>query len=1159
MLRSKVNLLNLILIIGAASASLFGQSYQGAIRGIVTDPQGASISTAKITLLNDATGLSRNTLTNASGEYAFNTLDPATYTLTAETPSFKKFERKNVIVATQELVTVDVHLEVGNVTDVVEVTAETPLVENSSASNGQVLDTQKMTDLPNLGRNPFLLSKLANNVTPVGDPRFNRFQDQSGSSQISIGGGPVRGNNYLVDGVPITDSENRAVIIPSIEATQEMKLQYGTYDAQMGRTGGGVFNTLMKSGTNEFHGALFGYTRQSDWLANNFFYNAAGKARPDTPYYTWGGSFGGPVWIPKVYNGKNKTFFWITTESYRQKSPLSDSYAVPTALEKTGDFSQSTVKIYDPSTSRACVASDNCPAGVSTIRSQFPGNVIPASRINPVGAAILSYMPLPSRAGGTDSLNYAGFDTLTDRADEYTAKLDQEIRQWWRVSGSYMHYKSREPGGNTLGTLPGASSNGPYLLFRKVDSTVFNSIMTPTPTTVVSIRLGFNRFPNFTEGQSYAAGFNPTTLGLPASYVNGLQARYFPEIDFLNGPNLSNVSPTNTVFYSKNALTSVSKAIGRHSITAGFDFRAIHTDTSALSTSAGLFAFNGVFTRQYPTLATAGTGADFADALLGAPSSGSVSTTTKLFFVENYYAGYIHDDFRVSSKLTLNLGLRYEYETGLSEQNNHLVVGFNQGAANPLQANVTGIKVPGVVEYAGVGGNANACCKAQTTKWGPRVGAAYQLTPKTILRSGFGVFYAPIRFADDASLALGYTQTTTYVASNNGNSTPANSLSNPFPGGVLQPVGNSLGALAGIGSSFNYLDQNRTSGLVYQYSLDIQQELPFHIGMEIGYFGSDSHHLQPASTGAGNMNINQVPTAYLPTLASLPSSVANPFYNNGGTGVIGSATVSPIQLLKPFPEYSTINVQTNPSHARYDSLIFKAAKRFSSGVTFLSTFTWSRNMDNEFGTGNFLSGSVTTPQNYYNLQGEYSLAINDTPLRYTTTASYDLPFGTGKKYLNGNKWLDYAVGGWQVNLTTIYQTGFPLTVYQQNLNSTIGTGAQRPNATGTSPDVSGSVESRLNGYINPAAFSQAPAYTFGNVARTIPYRGPGMKNWDSSLFKNFKIWERVTGQFRLEALNTFNSPQFSNPNTQFGTAAFGKITYQANFPRLVQLGVRFFF
>ncbi len=1141
---------------------LTAQSYLGGIRGLVQDTGSAVIANAKVTLTNEATQVTRATVTNAQGEYVFSQLDPATYSVAVEAPGFKSAERKGIIVATQQVVSADFKMEIGQVTTSIEVNEEAPLIETTNASNGQVLDTQKMTDLPNLGRNPFLLSKLSVNVVPAGDPRFNRFQDQSGSSQISIAGGPIRGNNYLIDGIPITDSINRAVIIPSIEATSEMKLQTGTYDASMGRTGGGVFNTLLKSGSNELHGSLFGYTRQTDWVANNFFYNASGRARPTTQYYNWGASVGGPVVIPKVYNGKNKTFFWVATESYRQMSPLADQYALPTALEKAGNYSQSSAAIYDPLTSHPCTAADNCPSGVTVARSPFPGNIIPSSRINPVGAAILGYLPNPQLASKTDAYNFTGTDTLHDRADEYTAKADHSITDWWKLSASYMHYKSREPGGNTLGSLPGGSSNGPYLLFRKVDATAVNSIMTINPTTVLTLRYGFNRFPNFSEGISY--GFNPATLGFPASYVNALQASYFPTISLLNN-SISSVSPSISVFHSNNFGAALSKYVGKHNLTAGFDYRLINTDFTSLSSAAGSFSFNGVFTRQFPAQ-TNSTGADFADLLLGFPASGSVSTTTKLYDFVRYYAGYVQDDYRITEKLTINIGLRYEYETGVAEQYNHLVTGFNRTALNPIAAGVTGVLPLGVLQYAGVNGAPTACCNPSKTKFGPRFGFAYQITPKTVFRGGWGIFYAPTIFSTDASIAPGYTQTTTYVASNDGNATPANSLSNPFPNGILQPVGNSLGALTALGSSFNYLDQNRTQGIVRQFSADLQRELPFGVVVEVGYIGSRSSQLQPSPTGNGNMNINQVPSNYLSMGSALAAPVANPFYGHGGTGVIGAAKVSQAQLLMPYPEYGAIGAVTNPSSAQYDALDVKVQKRYSSGFTFLSTLTWSRSYDNEFGAGgsnafNGFAGSTppAQPQNYYNLPAEWALSSVDTPLRFTTSFTYDLPFGKGKKYLNGSKWLDYAVGGWHINNVMIYQTGFPLFIFQQNLNSVIGTGEMRPNATGISPAMPGSVEQRIYGYFNPAAFSQAPAYTFGNVSRSIPYYGPGMKNWDSSLFKDFTIYERVKGQFRLETLNTFNSPQFANPNTQFGTASFGRITYQANLPRQLQLGVRFMF
>jgi hypothetical protein len=516
----------------------------------------------------------------------------------------------------------------------------------------------------------------------------------------------------------------------------------------------------------------------------------------------------------------------------------------------------------------------------------------------------------------------------------------------------------------------------------------------------------------------------------------------------------------------------------------------------------------------------------------------------------------------------VNLGIRYEYETGLAENRNNLVVGFNQTALNPLATNVTGVTPLGTLQYAGVAGSPASCCSPPVTKFGPRVGVAYQLNDKTTLRSGWGMFYAPTIFSTDASVAPGYTQSTPYVASNDGNATPANSLSNPFPNGILQPVGHALGALTAIGSTFNYLDQNRTAGRVQQFSVDIQRQLPGGIALEVGYIGSRSSRLQPSPTGNGNMNINQVPANYLSMGSKLNAAVPNPFYGHGGTGVIGNATVAQAQLLMPFPEYSTIGEVTNPSSARYDSMVITAQKRLSAGITFLSTLTWSKNMDNEFGNGasnafNGFSGPspAAQPQDYYNLQNEWSLASVNTPLRFTGGWSYYLPFGKGKRLLNQNKPLDYLLGGWAVNGTTVYQMGFPLFVFQQNLNSVIGTGEQRPNATGISPAIPGSVEQRLGGYINPSAFSQAPAFTFGNLARSLPYRGPGMANWDLSVFKDFAMFERVKAEFRAEALNAMNTPLFSNPNTQFApnSSSFGKITYQANLPRQVQLGVYFHF
>ncbi len=334
----------------------------------------------------------------------------------------------------------------------------------------------------------------------------------------------------------------------------------------------------------------------------------------------------------------------------------------------------------------------------------------------------------------------------------------------------------------------------------------------------------------------------------------------------------------------------------------------------------------------------------------------------------------------------------------------------------------------------------------------------------------------------------------------------------------------------------------------------------------MGYVGARSHDLQAAPTSAAPiMNINQLDPKYLSLGSALNTPTPNPFSGHGGTGAIAAANIAQSQLLLPFPEYTTIGAITNPSSAQYDSLVGKLQKRLSGGLTFLATFTFSKNMDNEFGSGGsnslngFSSSPPSQPQNVYNLDGEWALAAVNTPFRFTGTWIYNLPFGKGKPYLSGNRVLDYVVGGWQINGTVVLQSGFPLFIYQQNLNSGIGAGAQRPNATGVSPTVSGSVEDRVNGYINPAAFSLAPQYTFGNLSRSIPYRGPGQANWDASLFKNVMVRERFNAQFRFEALNVFNTPLFANPNTQFGTASLGKLSYQANLPRQLQLGLRFSF
>ncbi len=1131
-----------LLAASMACMGLHAQSFYGTLRGTVIDQNGGVLAGSKITLINEGTREQRATLSGSNGEFVFNDLVPATYSLVSESAGFKKFERKNIIVGTQQQVSVDVKLELGQVTESVQVTEEIPMVETSTASQGQVLDNQKITELPNLGRNPFMLSKLVQNVTPVGNPAYNRMEDQSGSSQISIAGGPVRGNNYLIDGVPITDSNNRAIIIPSIEAVQEVKIQANTYDAEMARTGGGMFNTLMRSGTNSYHGSAYGHLRRTGWDANSFFNNAGGLPITDQPNDTWGASFGGPISIPHIYNGKNKTFFYLAYEHYDDIQSSSSLFAAPTAAEKLGDFSHSfnpngtLLTIYDPNNV------------VNGVRQAFPGNIIPANRLNPVGLAIAaSYQPpltAPAYFGAND-LPAPG--RLPCRAAQYTGKIDEDFTSWWRASISYLRYYSLEPG-NT--EFPTASSPNSWRLLRRVDTTQINNLFTLNPTTVLAVRYGFNRFPNFSYDASQ--GYNLASLGFSPSFVSQVPAALsqFPPIT-TNSFYALGVQDNNSYFdlASNNFSASVSKYMGRHSLKAGFDYRKIKMVGNDANDAAGNYSFNGIFTKSTPTSSGVG-GADLADLLLGYPSSGNIYTSTKLSEFINYYGGYVQDDFRFSSKLTLNAGLRWEHETGVQEVNNGIVVNFDGTATNPLGSK-------GVVNFAGNG--RTAAGNPYSSKWGPRFGFAYQMNSKTVVRGGYGIFFAP-QFGQGSPIAtVGYNQTTSYIASTNNFQTSIGSLTNPWPQGISQPVGNTLGPLTGIGSSFNLVDPNARSPYVQQFSFDIQRELPFNIATEIGYVGSKSSHM---TLGASTINENALNPALLSLGSVLTQSVANPYFGHGGTGVIGTSTVQQSQLLLPYPTFNAVNkIFSDNNKALYHSLVLKAQKRFSHGMTFLSTFTWSRNRDESGGgPGNTLNSGAQRPQNPYDLAAEYSFSNVDTPFRWSTAISYELPFGKGKAFANNGGVLDWVIGGWSINTVSIFQTGFPLQISQAtNFNSAFGYASQRPNATGVSPITSGSLEERLNNYINPAAFSTAPQFTFGNVSRTIDMRGPGQVNWDISVFKNFVIKEVLKAQFRCEALNAMNTPLFYGPNVSYGSSSFGKITSQANFSRQLQLALRFSF
>jgi hypothetical protein len=1141
--------------------NLYAQSATGGLRGTVRDSSSGVIAGANVTLVDEATSVETATVSNSAGLYSFPVVQPATYRLVIEATGFKKYSRSGLVISTQETPTADVALELGNVSDVVNVTSEVPLVETTNASTGQLISSDQLEDLPNMGRSPFNEAvKLAQNIVPGGDPKYNRMEDQTGSSQISIGGGPVQGNNYILDGISVSNTLNYAVIIPTVEAVGEVKVQINTYDAEIGRSGGGTFNVLLKSGTNQLHGTLLGNMWIQSLLANNFFNNAAGRSasgspvRPiaSQPYWNYAGSFSGPIVVPKLYNGKNKTFFLVAWEAYKQRQAVTSQLSVPTALEKAGNFSQSLAQkggpqiIYDP-------LSTVLNADGSYTRTPFVNNIIPQARLNPVGLALASYYPAPGVApsyyGAPD---FTGSASPKARGRQFASKLDQEIKPWWRFGLSYLHYTSTEPlnayfGADNLGTPQQTT------FLRTVDATQANTTLTPTPTTVVYIRWGFNRFPQRTYAIT-SEGMDMTKLGFSPSLISQLPYIAFPAITMGDVSSYGGTANTVKVWYSRSFSASVSKSVGRHTIKSGFDFRTLHID-GATGVTSGAYTFSQSFSSQTPASTVAGTGASLASMLLGYPSAGSVVTSSHLADFVDYYGAFVQDDFRLNSKLTINAGLRFEHESGIQSLNNGLVTGFDENAVNPAQSLVNGITTKGVILFKGLNGAPNEATSPQAVKWAPRVGFAYALDQKTTVRGGYGLFWLPFTF--DLYAPIGFSNSTQYVASNDGNATPANSLSNPFPTGILQPIGNTQGALTGIGGqSFTIYQQNAKPSYMQSYSFDIQRDLGKGFALSTGYAGSTTKHL---IEGTATYNINQMPDQYLSLgAAALNAKVANPFFGTtAGVLSLASPTVTRAQLLLPYPQFGVISLAgADDNHALYHSVYLKVQKRLANSLTLLNTVVWSQNKDaSNGGAGNMLNVQNLSRQDNYNSAAEYSLSTISSPWRWTSATTYQLPFGKGKPFLNKGGALNYIAGGWSVSAATTMQTGFPLAVTQVNQNSSIGASNQRPNATGAAAATSGDLESRLGSYLSPAAFSTAPQYTFGNVARTIGGRGPGIASSDLSVAKAIVYGEHLKGQFRLEAYNATNTPQFQVPNTTVGNPAFGTITSLWNFPRVIQIGV----
>jgi hypothetical protein len=1163
------------LLVAMTGSFAAAQTFTGGLRGAVRDANGV-IPGVTVELVNEATGQTRDAVSNESGEYSFTAVPPSVYTVRATLTGFKTYENKAVRVAAQQFITLDILLEVGQLQETITVTGAAPVIDTSNATGGGVISTEQLSTLPSGGRSAFLFAVTLPTVVASGDPQFNRQQDQTNASLLSLGGGTRRGNNYLIDGVPVTDLRNRASANPTIEALDDVAVQVHNYDAETGRTGGGTFNTATRSGTNSWRGSGFYQNRPKWGSANNFFSEKNGIPLPDTYYHLGGGGFGGPLI-------RNRTFFWVAGEGYGSNTTRNDQVRLPTAREKAGDFSQSRdasgnlVVIYDPLTGDAN----------GNGRTPFPGNIIPANRLNPVATSMLGFLRNPQQDVSNGLANFANTAQIEDRAQMYTAKVDHRFSDKFSTSAFYLYNKTDEPCANIVepqGTPNAFIDNSDYLLLRRVHIAALNNTWLPSSNSVFTLRFGWTRF---LDDDTTSSDFDPATLGFSSAFTNAIGVKKFPIVNITDYYALGAIDPSDRNWYSYGANAAYSKLVGRHTIKAGLDFRTIGNETQSFSGSAGVFNFDRRFTSANPNVngvnGVNASGNALASLLLGYPSGDPGNLSRVLvsepanYFVR-YYGGYLQDDFRVGPKLTINGGIRLEHESGLMEENDRFTVGFDRtlnpgGALGSIVVN--GQPVRGGLIYAGQNGANRYQGDPVAVKVSPRVGLVYSINQKTVLRGGYGVYWAPwnYQFVGATNYGqIGYSQNSFMTQ---GQFFPTATLTNPFPGGVAQPRGNSLGALEGVGNpgGIEFIDQDKKAPYVQQYSFDLNRELPGNIAVGFEYSGATGRDLGLGGSNDGIININQLPVTALALGSALTQQVPNPFFGlPAGQGfAVTSPTITRAQSLRPFPQFGDILMRQNTGgRNQYHAAIFKFEKRVSNGWGGRVNYTYSRLKDNQFGETNSYSatgGNTANAQNAYDIDAEYSISLLDVPHKLVLSPIVQLPFGEGKRWANSGV-AKHILGDWTLSSIIAFESGFPIAM-STNSNDLAAAffRVQRPNLTGAELATDGDREDRLffpgaspGVWLNAAGFASPGLFTLGNSGRTTDkVRTPHRNNWDFVASKDVRFVGSVRGQIRIEVLNITNTVKTVGPEIRQGAANFGRINAQRGFMRLTQLMFRLSF
>jgi Carboxypeptidase regulatory-like domain/TonB dependent receptor-like, beta-barrel len=1157
----------------ALTAAASAQESRGTITGTVRDASKGLVPGATVTVVNVAMGTAVTVVTNEAGAYQVPYLIPGTYTVAVELIGFRKYLREKVEVRVADRLELDVELEAGGTVEEVTVTAEAPLLETSSASLGNVVDARRVSELPTPHGDPYALIGLASGVAYTGSARLDRPFEPTHIVGYAMDG--TRGNrsDLTIDGVPSTATANAGEVIasyvPPPDMVQEFKVQTATFDASSGNTEGGVTNLSIKSGTNSLRGSAYYVKTPKSLFANDFFANANNIPLADFSYNRYGGTAGGPVLFPG-YDGRKKTFFMYGFEGIHEARPRNNGTpTVPTEKMRNGDFSEllalgSQYQIYNPFTRRAV-------AGGRIQADPFAGNIIPATMINPVARAALEYIgrPLtPGFADGTQNFQQPSLPETIKYATN-TIRVDHNVSDKQRVYGRVSWYDRNSNYNNYFNNI----STGEWFKFisRQV---AFDDVYVFNPTTVLNVRYGFNWFVRGTDTNPGNHGFDLTSLGFPASYNSAIpdDIRRFPRFDFISSGTTANYQGTGFGGeYRPNETNSfnatLNKSLGAHSLRTGLDYRR-YRETSRFfgNNLTGQFNFDSTWTRgplDNSTMAPNGLGQSVAAFLLGLPTSATVTRSASYDEASSTWGFYVQDDWRVGNRMTLNLGLRYEYETPLVEADNQSVRGFAADAVQPIEAAAvaalnpaaTGISrdqfhVRGGLTFAGVGGEPDTLYITPKNNWMPRVGATYKLDEHTVLRGGFGMFYGFLGQRRGDVITTGFSSTTNMVVSLNNGLTFNETLSNPFQGGIQEPQGSALGIETFLGQTITFFDPEPESPRMQRWQVGIQRELPGRWVAEVSYVGNRGTHLQTTR------NINGTPLQYLSTspvrdqatIDYLGALVPNPFAGLmpvTASNVFRSATIARERLLRPYPHFDAVNTTTNEGWSRYHALQLSVQKRFAAGYTVGTNYTFSRFTE----ATEFLNAADPEPWE--------GISSQDTPHRLTVNGIWELPFGRGRKFgSNANHAVDMVLGGWQVQGIYTFQTGFPVGNWGNLL------------FTGDLDDVGLPASERtLERWFNTdAGFNKVTAQQLASNVRTFPMRfdsvrADNVNNVDLSIIKNATIMNGKMLQFRFESLNALNHPLFPGPNITPTAVAFGTISAsaQVNYSRRTQVLVKFLF